>query len=655
MREDLQRPALRVVTGAPGFRLLERSRLGSLVAIALLFVFGAPLIAGALPASASATVATGARASARTPPPAPMLLRASEDLRPSTDADDLDPGDPPGWCPSRPAPRRHISAGTVLARAGRLLKRSSATGLRVLRASPDYRSGRALAVGVVAAMGRGIPLAALGGLLRLHALRPRDPAPLVSAAAILTSRGMPNEALSLLEAAARMRGRTRGGMGIGSRAIALNNRGQALIELGRFNEAASNLNEAIRLAPLLSEARTNRSAITRCRNRDPDVPVGDAGRHRSPGSQPAPEDDPPQVERSLGLRSGHGSSAELPAMPGTPQEAAGLGSSYGDLAGRLRDQSDAATARSQAALQRWASTRPGWYAGNVVGAIGQELSDAAANDSDGGTRPNSYGFLAALADERAGWTAAGQPPTCAGYQRWFYRFAYSYAFAVGTTAQWERRYTAKADGLMRVIRSPDARQAILESERATLLADQATAADQLDYLAGAMATAGGATPCFSPSPPASSPSLSPPSLTDPGACDASARGVFAFGALALLQRCETFTLSTRSARWVGSFSRSRARVRGGWQSSLTLIVGPRPGARASVKAPARVVGAGAYLVLGPDDRVTAWGFEVPAAAPLQSWTASDALRRVSPRARPAIGGEQIDIAGAVPTWPAVSH
>lgn len=103
----------------------------------------------------------------------------------------------------------------MLARAGRLLKRSSATGLRVLRASPDYRSGRALAVGVVAAMGRGIPLAALGGLLRLHALRPRDPAPLVSAAAILTSRGMPNEALSLLEAAARMRGRTRGGWGSG--------------------------------------------------------------------------------------------------------------------------------------------------------------------------------------------------------------------------------------------------------------------------------------------------------------------------------------------------------------------------------------------------------------------------------------------------------
>lgn len=650
MREDLERPALRVVTGARGFRLLDRRyRVGpAAVAFAL-------LCAGAAPASASATVVVSARAPARTPPPAPMLLRASEDLRPSTDAGDLDPGDPPGWCPSRPAARRRMSARTALARAGRLLKRSSATGLRVLRAGPDYRSGRRLAEGVVAAMGRGIPLAALGGLLRLHALRPRDPAPLSSAAAILTSRGMPREALSLLEAAARMRGRTRGGMGIGSRAIALNNRGQALIELGRFNEAASTLNQAIRLAPLLSEARTNRSAIDRCLNRDPDVPVGDAGRHRSPGSRPAPEDDPPPVERSLGLRSGTGSTADLPAMPATPQQAAGFGSAYGDLAGGLRDASDAATARSAAALQRWGSTRPGWYAGDVVGAIGQELSDAAADDSDGGTRPDSYGLLAALANERQGWTGAGKPPTCAGYQQWFYRFAYAYSFAVATTAAWERRYTAKADGLMRALRSADARQAILESERATLLADQATAADQLDYLAGVMAAAGGATPCFSPSPPASRPALSAPSIADPGACDASPRGVFAFGSLVLLQRCETFTLTTRSARWVGSFSRSPARVPGGWRSSLTLIVGPRPGARSSAKTPARVVGAGAYLVLGPDNRATAWGFEVPVAAPVQTWTASEALRRVSPRARPGIGGEQIDIAGAVPTWPAVPH
>jgi len=606
-------------------------------------------------ATAASAPASGAvpHASARTPPAAPMLLRASEDLRSSTDLDQLDAGDPPGWCPSRPAPRRRMSLRTALARADRLLKRSSATGLRRLRHSRDYRSGRRLAEGVVAAMGRGIPLAALGGLLRLRALRPRDPAPLVSAAAILTSRGMPREALVLLDRAARLRGRTRAGLGIATRAIALNNRGQALIELGRFNEATSVLNQAIRLAPLLSEARTNRSAIDRCRNRDPDVAVGDAGRHRSPGSAPAPDDDPPSVERSLGLRAGNGTSAELPAMPATPQQAAGLGGAYGDLANSLRDQSDAASARAAQALRRWGSTRPRWYAADVVGAIGQELSDAGMDASDGGTRPDAYAPLATVANERVAWTTAGQPPTCAGYLNWFYKFTAAYVYAVANTAAWERRYTAKADGLMRVLGSSDARQAVLESERAVLLTDQATAADQLDYLAGAMSTAGGATPCFSPAPAASPPVLAAPALSDPGPCTAGAHGVFAFGALAVLARCENFILSTRSSRWVGSFSRSPARVRGGWSSSLTLIVGPRPGARASAKSRPRVVGAGAYLVLGPNNRVTAFGFEVPVSAPVQTWTASNALRRVSARARPSIGGEQIDIAGAVPTWPPV--
>lgn len=616
-------------------------------AAVVLAVAGAWAVAPSAPASGAVAPHT----SARTPPAAPMLLFASEDLRASTDFDDLDPGDPPGWCPSRPTPPARMSLRTALARADRLLKRSSATGLRRLRRSRDYRSGRRLAEGVVAAMGRGMPLAALGGLLRLRTLRPRDPAPLVSAAAILTSQGMPREALVLLDRATRLPGRTRAGLGIGTRAIALNNRGQALIELGRFNEATSVLNQAIRLSPLLSEARTNRSAIDRCRNRDPDVAVGDAGRHRSPGSAPAPEDDPPTVERTLGLRAGIGTAAQLPAAPATPQQAAGLGGSYGALANGLRDQSDAATTRSGQALQRWGLAKPRWYAATVVGAIGQELSDAAGDASDGGSRPDAYGPLVDLANERVGWTAAGKPPTCGGYLDWFNRFTQAYAYAIATTAAWERAYTAKADGLMRTIGSPDARQAILESERAVLLTDQATAADQIDYLAGAMSTAGGSSPCFGPAPAAGPPGLAAPVLADPGPCTANARGVFAFGAIAILARCENFILSTRSASWVGSFSRSPARVRGGWSSSLTLIVGPRPGASASAKSRARVVGAGAYLVLGPNNRATAFGFEVPVAAAVQNWAASDALRRISPRARPSIGGEQIDIAGAVPTWP----
>ncbi len=630
-----------------------RSRAGRPGAGGLPALAAAALCAGAL---AAAPPASDARAPAAkpAPPPAPMILRASEDLRPSVDADQLDPGDPPGWCLARPVPRRRMSVRTAIGRADRLvLRRLAGPAIRRLRAIREYRSGALMAAGVVAAMGRGAPLAALAGLLRLHALRPRDPAPLVSAAAILTDQGLPQEALALLDGASRLKGRTRAGLGIGTRAIALDNRALALIELGRFDEAKPLLADAIRQAPMLSEARTNRSAIDRCRNRDPDVLVGDGGRHRSPGSAPAPEDDPPPVERSLGLRGGNGTGADLPSPPAGPAQAAGFAGAYGDLAASLEDQSAAALASSGAALRSWLASRPSWYAQSVVEALGQSLEDKAADASDGGGRPNAYGYVAAVAAERSAWTASGRPPDCSGYASWFQRFASAYNDAITITAAWERAYTAKADGLLAVLRSPDARAAILESVRATLVADQATAAGQLDYLAGAMSSAGGATPCFTPSPPPRPPALLPPQIAPGALCAATTRGVLAFHSLALVEQCETFWLSTRAASWVGRFPRSPARPRSGFRGSLTLILGPRPGARSA--AAGRVAGAGAYLVLGPDNRLTAWGFQVPAAAPVQTWAIADALRRVSSRARPAIGGEQIDIAGAVPTWPATAH
>ncbi len=110
----------------------------------------------------------------------------------------------------------------------------------------------------------GSPAAALAVELLAHQKDPRDPAPLVSAAALLTRLGMPNEALALLDAAAPLAAKRPGPMGIPETAIALNNRSYALLALHRWQEAENSLLAAAAQAPQLSEAYTNLSQAFEC-------------------------------------------------------------------------------------------------------------------------------------------------------------------------------------------------------------------------------------------------------------------------------------------------------------------------------------------------------------------------------------------------------
>lgn len=98
---------------------------------------------------------------------------------------------------------------------------------------------------------------ALTALLAAHQNDPQNPMHLVNAAGAAANLGMFNEALALLDAADAMGGDFGSPMGINGHAVALNNRGFALAQLGQWSQAQTALNSAIAMEPLLAEARTN--------------------------------------------------------------------------------------------------------------------------------------------------------------------------------------------------------------------------------------------------------------------------------------------------------------------------------------------------------------------------------------------------------------
>jgi tetratricopeptide (TPR) repeat protein len=95
-------------------------------------------------------------------------------------------------------------------------------------------------------------------LLVAHELDEDDATPLVNLAAIANTQGLPGVALALLDAASKLKMRDDDSpMGIRERASLLNNRGHALLLLGRYKEAEKPLREALAMSPEMSEAARN--------------------------------------------------------------------------------------------------------------------------------------------------------------------------------------------------------------------------------------------------------------------------------------------------------------------------------------------------------------------------------------------------------------
>jgi tetratricopeptide (TPR) repeat protein len=123
---------------------------------------------------------------------------------------------------------------------------------------------------------------ALAALLAAHHNDPTNPAHLVNAAGAASLLAMPNEAIALLDAADAMGGNFGAPMGIDGHAIAQNNRGFALHQLGQWSQAQALFSSATALEPSLSEARLNLSYALLCQG-DPNATEAYlAGLRRSP-------------------------------------------------------------------------------------------------------------------------------------------------------------------------------------------------------------------------------------------------------------------------------------------------------------------------------------------------------------------------------------
>ena len=108
---------------------------------------------------------------------------------------------------------------------------------------------------IFGALGDGSAWGAIEAALRVQQLDPNDAGPLISLAGLVSPAGMPQEALVMLDAAAKLPAQSPAPMGIDIRAVADNNRGLALLLLGYPRVASGYFQQALQKAPELSEAR----------------------------------------------------------------------------------------------------------------------------------------------------------------------------------------------------------------------------------------------------------------------------------------------------------------------------------------------------------------------------------------------------------------
>ncbi|WP_157449121.1 tetratricopeptide repeat protein [Deinococcus peraridilitoris] len=227
----------------------------------------------------------------------------------------------------RPAPAPPKSTGPLtLAQALTNTRALVETGkgrqsFAALTASPAGKDPRRASALAAAAVLRDRPVGALAALLAARAAEPKNPSHLVNAAGLLSLLGRPVEAIALLDGADALKVPFPSAMGLNGQAVALNNRGHALLGLGRAKDAEAVLRRAVSLEPLLAEARTNLAMALRAQNKTEEaVRFFRAGMRRSPPpSQPAVKPPP-----TSGQTPPPGQSGQQSADPFSPEGAAQL-------------------------------------------------------------------------------------------------------------------------------------------------------------------------------------------------------------------------------------------------------------------------------------------------------------------------------------------
>lgn len=225
-------------------------------------------------------------------------------------------------------------------------QRLGAAAVNELGTLPSWRDRDAVnAVAATAVATRELPKAALAFLAAAR-LEPSNPDPLVNAAGVLNSLRLPNEALTLLDLADKLKFEN-APMGVPMAAVALNNRGHALNLLGRYADAQGKLRAAVRTAPHLSEANSNLAVSLLCQGdlegavgaqragmrRTPDATAGvkDVPTDRDPGQPDLPTEEAPyrrEAGQPFDMSGGRGWDLPRLRMPATWHEAVAWGPIY---------------------------------------------------------------------------------------------------------------------------------------------------------------------------------------------------------------------------------------------------------------------------------------------------------------------------------------
>lgn len=226
-------------------------------------------------------------------------------------------------CPRRQAGRTPTLRG-ALANADRfVVQHTTAAARRAFRRSGAAKNASAAEGDAAAALGDGRPTAALAALLAAHRREPQDATHLVNAAAVLGLLGLGREALALLDAADDLDAAASSPFGLSRPAVALNNRGVALLALGRYREARAVLTRASALEPLLREARLNLAAASGCEHKDDDYArFYRLGAHRQLFDTYMTTQDGgevPSADRIFDLGQGRETPLPQPELPATPE------------------------------------------------------------------------------------------------------------------------------------------------------------------------------------------------------------------------------------------------------------------------------------------------------------------------------------------------
>ena len=150
---------------------------------------------------------------------------------------------------------RPLTLAEALANVHALLEeKAGRAALDAFALSAEARDANKAEIAASGALLLNKPLAALVALLAAHELEPGRAMHLINLAGVLTYLDRPYEALALLDAAAAAGAAPPSPAGMNGQAVALANRGYALLLLGRAADAEPVLRRAAALEPLLSEA-----------------------------------------------------------------------------------------------------------------------------------------------------------------------------------------------------------------------------------------------------------------------------------------------------------------------------------------------------------------------------------------------------------------